>query len=129
MSSETWPWDEIDWALKSVTSSNERRDEVKRALEAIAAARRSQPEVAQAEREPDWSRFVPTDEQTGGTGSRYVSIDLDGSAWALWNSSCGSEGAAGRRLIRHADGRWADGYNPDGPCMPKCGTRDDEGGA
>lgn len=123
----------------------------------VAAARRSQPApeaVPVVEREPDWSRFVPTEEipesallkslkpndivasTLVGVGARVVRLfpggfhfnvevlasDEKGDPGNRWNSSHA-------RLIRHADGRWADGYNPEGPCMPKCGTRDDEGGA
>lgn len=33
----------------------------------------------------------------------------------------GGSCARGSVIIRHADGRWADGFNPSGPCKPGCG--------
>ena len=94
----------------------------------------------------DWAAFVPTDEMPGN-GDVYRAT-VDGDVFGSTHSTCAGgsvfrrrEGMSGGkellatshpniepfdyvnwRLVRHADGRWADGANPSGWCKPGCGT-------
>jgi len=92
-----------------------------------------------AEREPDWSRFVPTAEtcEHGFVGPEGLK-EGDVYQFKSINGACGvrkygsSKILAGhddnellnvKVIIRHADGRWADGFNPGGPCASFCNKR------
>lgn len=106
----------------------------------------SGPAPAESADAVDWSRFIPTEAlaDTGpktltkgdvwafGAGERQravVRVDRHGWATVLagfvfgvdQDNSGFSSGDRARRsqLIRHADGRWADGYGPDGPITAK----------
>ncbi len=88
-----------------------------------------------AEPSIDWSRFVPTEEIPVQGDSSYLRMPK-GTVYASWTSGeagyvgqggsvwrageawlAGAKDGSGSRwrIIRHADGRWAPGYGPDGP--------------
>jgi len=89
--------------------------------------------------EVDWARFVPTaplPSRLGQENPRRGDIFASWSPYAEHGSvrECVDFDErdivlAGTyrwhadlvRLVRHADGRWADGYNPSGPCKSYCG--------
>lgn len=104
-------------------------------------------EVPVVEQAIDWSRFVPVEETKNdaecrpgdivacylmedddedrasvrriiGLGEDHESVVLAGDD--AWEPSC-------CETIRHADGRWAIGFNPSGPCRDRCGYAGPEG--
>ncbi len=108
---------------------------------AVIPAEPSRPVTGEA---VDWSKFLPTDASEGivlcEAGDVYretVSGDVFLSAHSTGGASVyvrDSSATGGKRmlatsrdghfdyrnwtLIRHADGRWVDGYGPDGPIIP-----------
>jgi len=96
-----------------------------------------QPASASDEAEVDWKRFVPTDEIPRDDSMLTHGAMVPGDIFASWAETNRDHGTvrvfvrphiarhlAGNphywtatrcRIIRHADGRWADGYGPNGP--------------
>jgi len=89
----------------------------------------------------DWSRFVPAEIIPYDDALFYSEAIPDGTVFATWArygaavwrrqpysrphghnvhlAGPGNSWMSGHvRIVRHADGRWADGYGPDGPIEP-----------